>query len=209
MTIYKQEKFYVYYLIDPRNNKIFYIGEGCDNRAYSHQKFKSRCNNPHKDRVIKKIHDAGLEVIVKLVRENLTKDQARAFERLLIEQHGLDNLTNIVKDSSPPVLCGPSNGFYGKTHTEENKVLMGNVNRGRDIKTEKGKTSISQHMKKRMLGVNNPKYDHTIYTFKHKNGLIENLTKCEFYKKYDLPRSNVQEILVKRSRSYKGWMVVN
>jgi len=29
-------KYYVYALIDPRNNKPFYIGKGKDNRIYNH-----------------------------------------------------------------------------------------------------------------------------------------------------------------------------
>ena len=47
--------YYVYALIDPRNNKPFYIGKGKDNRAESHAKFQSGCNNIHKDNVIRKI----------------------------------------------------------------------------------------------------------------------------------------------------------
>jgi hypothetical protein len=38
------------------------------------------------------------------------------------------------------------NSFYRKTHTEENKKTMGDVNRGKDIKTEKGKESIRESM---------------------------------------------------------------
>jgi hypothetical protein len=47
-------KHYVYQLVDPRTNKPFYIGEGKEQRAWSHLAFKSGCVNPHKDRIIKK-----------------------------------------------------------------------------------------------------------------------------------------------------------
>lgn len=59
--------YYVYQLIDPRNNKPFYIGEGKGERAWSHQSFNSGCKNPHKDRIIRKIQSLGLEVIVSIV----------------------------------------------------------------------------------------------------------------------------------------------
>lgn len=45
-----------------------------------------------------------------------------------------------------PDQSGEKNGFYKKTHTEENKRKMGDVNRGKDIKTEKGKESIRESM---------------------------------------------------------------
>lgn len=141
MTIY-----YVYQLVDPRNNKPFYIGEGKGNRAYSHLTFDSGCNNPHKDRVIRKIQSLGMEVVVQILESNLTKEQAIEKQNSLIAEIGLDNLTNICADANPPVLYGEKNGFYGKTHTDEIKKRLGDVNRGKDIKTEEGKESIRQAM---------------------------------------------------------------
>ena len=34
--------YYVYALIDPRNNKIFYIGKGLNNRMYVHLQLAKR-----------------------------------------------------------------------------------------------------------------------------------------------------------------------
>ena len=141
--------YYVYQLIDPRNNKPFYIGEGKNQRAWSHQKFTSGCNNPHKDRIIRKIQKSGLEVIVKIIYNELTKQQSIQFEEQLIEEIGIDNLTNICKNANPPILFGEQNGFYGKTHTEQNKKKCGNANKGRNTKTTVGIKSISDSMKSR------------------------------------------------------------
>lgn len=140
---------YVYQLIDPRNNKPFYIGEGKGSRAYSHLLFKSGCNNPHKDRIIKKIHDAGLEVIVEIIKDGLTKSESISLEEQVIDAIGIENLSNICKNANPPVLSGSLNGFYGKTHSTETKIKLGDVNRGKDIKTLEGKKSISGAMKAR------------------------------------------------------------
>lgn len=141
--------YYVYQLIDPRTNNPFYIGEGKEKRAWSHLTFTSGCNNPHKDRVIRKIHELGLEVIVEIIYNNLTKQNSRLLEEQLIEKIGLDNLTNITSNAYPPILHGPDNGFYHKTHTEEVKKKCGDVNRGKDLKTKEGKESISKSMKDR------------------------------------------------------------
>jgi hypothetical protein len=138
--------YYVYQLIDPRTNLPFYIGQGKGNRAQSHMKFTSRCNNPHKDRTIRKIHRLGLEVIIQKVKEFLTKDEAVSLEMQMIREIGLAQLTNICEDANPPILLGKNNGFYGKTHTNENKILQGNGNRGQDLKTPAGKLAISAAM---------------------------------------------------------------
>ena len=141
--------YYVYQLIDPRNNLPFYIGEGKENRAWSHLTFNSGCNNPHKDRVIRKIQSLGLEVILNLIKTDLIKEESIRYESQLIEEIGLDNLTNICPNANPPILIGEKNGFYGKTHTPANKKKCGDANRGRDIKTIEGKESIANAMKAR------------------------------------------------------------
>lgn len=141
--------YYVYKLIDPRNNLPFYIGEGKGNRAYSHMNFKSGCNNPHKDRIIRKIQSLGLEVIISFIATGLSKFEAQILEENVIKEIGIDNLSNICKNAHPPVLFGEKNGFYGKKHTEENKKKCGDSNRGKNNKTSEGLSSISSAMKER------------------------------------------------------------
>jgi len=145
--------YYVYQLVDPRNNKPFYVGEGKGNRAWSHLVFKSGCNNPHKDRIIKKIQKLGLEVIVEILHEGLFKSESIQIEEHLIMEIGINNLSNICINANPPLLIGEKNGFYGKTHTAENKKKCGDANRGRNNKTASGCKSISDSMKERW---NNP-----------------------------------------------------
>lgn len=94
--------YYVYQLIDPRNNKPFYIGKGSGNRAYSHNQFKDGNENPYKDRVIRKLHEQGLEPIVKIIKYFNKEQQAYDYEEYLTEKIGLDNLTNMVVGARPP-----------------------------------------------------------------------------------------------------------
>ena len=58
----KQYKWYVYQLIDPRNNKVFYIGKGTGNRIHEHEKEASNGVCSHKCHKINKIRNSGLKI---------------------------------------------------------------------------------------------------------------------------------------------------
>lgn len=85
-------KFYVYELIDPRTNRVFYVGKGCDDRAKQHLTEASRDQkywvNTIKCQIINNIIRTGLEVIVRYVDKNLDEDSAYGLEELLVSQHG-------------------------------------------------------------------------------------------------------------------------
>jgi uncharacterized protein len=76
---------YVYALRDPlEDGRIFYVGKGIGDRAYAHARHAKRVDPSKTSAQLKltrihKIHAAGLDVGVELVRHNL-KDEAEAFE---------------------------------------------------------------------------------------------------------------------------------
>ncbi len=93
--------YYVYSLIDPRNNQIFYIGKGTGQRHNSHLK-ESRNNrtNSAKSLKIRNILDAGLNVGIDIIFDNLSETHAYHLEKILVLKLGriLDksgSLTNI------------------------------------------------------------------------------------------------------------------
>lgn len=79
-------KCYVYCLVDPRDNKIFYIGKGTGNRVFDHvaEAFKSEAENL-KLSIIREIVAAGLQVRFFVIRHNLTADEALLIESTLID----------------------------------------------------------------------------------------------------------------------------
>jgi hypothetical protein len=104
---YMSTQFYVYTYIDPRDMKPFYVGKGKQKRYRSHiNETKTWIKNgcPHKGKQscnlkklykIKSILDDGL---VPLIVKNFTNiDETLAFqkEKILINQIGLENLTNL------------------------------------------------------------------------------------------------------------------
>lgn len=93
--------YYVYGLIDPRNNKLFYIGKGTGNRVFQHEIESDK--NPESEKAklttIRNIEDAHLEVDHILINWGLTESEAFASEASLInliDYISKDSLTNIV-----------------------------------------------------------------------------------------------------------------
>ncbi|MCL3782729.1 hypothetical protein EMN47_20270 [Prolixibacteraceae bacterium JC049] len=95
-------KFYVYSLIDPRTDSIFYIGKGKGKRMFQHLNEKKDVHsNTEKLKIIKEISDAGYDVSFDIIADNLTEESSLFLERILIYRIGRKifdegDLTNIV-----------------------------------------------------------------------------------------------------------------
>jgi hypothetical protein len=104
--------FYVYHLIDPRTDTVFYVGKGKGNRANEHLTGRNRNENPFKDNVISKIREAGFEPSIVKVFENLENEEACQLERQEIIKYGRRKfdkdgiLTNLCIDANPPSAKG-------------------------------------------------------------------------------------------------------
>lgn len=95
--------YYVYQLIDPKNNKPFYIGKGTKRRAYQHATLRDGNNNPHKNRVIQKIIESGYQPIIEFLHQDiLDAQEAYLLEEQEISRIGLTNLTNLTPSARPP-----------------------------------------------------------------------------------------------------------
>jgi len=76
----KNNIYYVYHLIDPRNNTPFYIGKGKNDRMYKHEQCVNRGRVPHKNKhlyyKIKEILNEKLNVKYIKIYENLKECNA-------------------------------------------------------------------------------------------------------------------------------------
>jgi hypothetical protein len=78
---------YVYTLVDPRNNLPFYVGKGVGRRCFFHSwEAKNTKNISHKLSKIRQLHKNGIEVVICKVEENVSDEQAKDLECLLIEE---------------------------------------------------------------------------------------------------------------------------
>jgi hypothetical protein len=93
---------YVYLLIDPRDNKAFYVGKGKGNRILAHEieaksgKVSAKCSR------IREIWDAGLQVRRQFDSEHETDTLARRRETELIKSTA--GLLNIADNDARPVM---------------------------------------------------------------------------------------------------------
>lgn len=89
--------FYVYALIDPISDAVFYIGKGKGVRVKSHAKNarKGVIDNVDKHRAIKRIHSLGKEVQEVILYNARSETEAYAVERELITMMADSGLTNI------------------------------------------------------------------------------------------------------------------
>lgn len=119
--------YYVYELIDPRNNQPFYVGKGKGQRAKTHLWQIPETRNQYKENKIESIRREGLEPEIRYVVENIQdSDLAYEIECLLIKKYGRKGydkdgiLTNICENARPP-------NHKGKTYEEiygKNRALI-------------------------------------------------------------------------------------
>lgn len=78
--------FYVYALIDPRDNQAFYIGKGTGNRVFSHEAESGKSLNSEKNKLqkIQEIEQEGFSVRRLIVNWGLSEAEAFAAEAALI-----------------------------------------------------------------------------------------------------------------------------
>lgn len=121
------------------NGKIFYIGMGVS---------KARANNRStRNRYWKKVErQYGVEVDI--LAENLSVKEAEELEMFLIEEIGLDNLTNITK--------GGQKGRIGDRKTKEEREKISKSRMGMKFSQEH-KDKISQSKKGYHKGIKNHK----------------------------------------------------
>lgn len=132
--------FYVYGLIDPRTNRIFYIGKGSKNRVFDHENESLNSDNSDKLKLkaISEIKASGLQVKKIIIHSNLTETEAFAAEAALINLLNYisgTGLTNIMAGhhSSEALSVEDFEKLYGAEELREedihHKILVIKINK--------------------------------------------------------------------------------
>lgn len=88
--------YYVYELIDPRDNSVFYVGKGKNGRIDQHEAEARTGRQSRKCDRIRAIEAAGLKVRKRKVSRHTDEVEAYDAEIERIAFYGLANLTNVV-----------------------------------------------------------------------------------------------------------------
>lgn len=87
---------YIYYLVDPSDNKVFYVGKGSKSRMYDHENEVKKDRIPHGNKhlyyKIKQILNENRNITYKKLVENLSLDDANKLEIDEIEKQRKINI---------------------------------------------------------------------------------------------------------------------
>ena len=89
-------KFYVYELVDPRDESVFYVGKGKAGRIDQHEVEARKGRQSRKCERIREIEAAGFAIVKRKASRHADEAEAYDAEADLICQYGLDALTNVV-----------------------------------------------------------------------------------------------------------------
>ena len=154
--------YYVYQLVDPRNNKPFYIGKGKGCRAKTHLWETPDTRNVYKENKIAAIRQEGMEPKIKYVIEhiedetlayNLETEMIKYYGRKGYDKNGI--LTNICKDNRPPNHKGKTyEEIYGVERAKEQKEMRSRLQK------ERGGYGPTKHteLTKQKIGIKSKEY---------------------------------------------------
>jgi hypothetical protein len=154
-----ENRYYVYHIINPTTNRIFYVGKGTGNRYKQHLTDKPEyAHNKRLNGYIRNLLENNTPPIIAKIAENLTEDDAYKLEeseiktcgRVGFEENGI--LLNITDCGKSPSLRGENHPWWGKKHTDESKKKMSETKKELYakgiIKTCKGYKQTEEHKEK-------------------------------------------------------------
>lgn len=96
-------RWYVYELVDPRSDTVFYVGKGQRNRVDQHEEEARKGAISHKCNKIRSIWNAGHQIHKRKIALFWNEVAAYKCEADRIDEIGLHNLTNVMSGSIPIV----------------------------------------------------------------------------------------------------------
>jgi len=183
------KKYYVYELIDSRNNKVFYVGKGCHKRMYTHYniiKNGHNLKNGHLGNKLKQLIKENLKPIYRKVF--ITNDEQEAYNKEIetIDKIGKENLCNLTD--------GGEGGFSSIEH-QQKATFNSHISLRNRLKTDEkfrkyfGKMSSERMACLHIEGKVKP-YDWT--GRKHKSETIEKMKKTFKARKHQSGENNSQ-----------------
>lgn len=188
--------YYVYAYLRKSDHTPYYIGKGIDDRAWNKGHSVSLPTNKH---------------LIVILEENLTELGALALERRYIHWYGRkDNKTGILRN-----LTDGGEGHSGAKHRPNTIIRMKAVRTGISWDAMYGTKRAAEMKKQRAVSVlglfaedKNPRYDHTLYQWFHRDYGIIQSTRYQLIKNYpELNRCRIGDLAKNKIQQYKGWQM--
>ena len=115
--------YYVYVYRDPENKKIFYVGKGKGERAFSHLKKREKGIPLHNRDLELKIDDylkIGKKPIIEIIAHFDDETRALEAENKTIKEIGIENLSNKIDSLWPPIM--PADVIAKRANTCKNNL---------------------------------------------------------------------------------------
>lgn len=143
----------------------------------------------------------------------LTPKEISDLARLSNKQRVENGTHNFLGDSCP-VHAQIKNGTHNLTSELRRRVARERVENGTHhlLSGEIQKKSANERVKNgthNLLGENNPRFDHTIYTFWHKDlNITEVVTRSALVKKYGVSEQSLSKMVKGKRKSANGWTIL-
>jgi group I intron endonuclease len=202
-----ENKNYIYGLIDPRSNKIRYVGKtnNPDQRLFDHIRH-SKHKTTYKDKWIRSLVEIGLKPIITILEECGDNWVEREIHHISL----YENLTNLTKggeglngyiftethkkniSENHHDVSKENNPMFGRTHTDEVKELLRRKNIGKKHKEEsKSKMSSQRKGEKNVKAILTDEIVSSIREDYNENGISQG----ELARKYNVQSPCIYKII--------------
>lgn len=208
----------VYFHRRATDNTVFYVGVG--EQGYRPKRLDNR--NPHWKRVADKYG-----VVIDVVMQDLTMDEAYLWEILFIAWFGRSNLTNMTDggagmphpNNETRALLAAASG--ARVHTESEKEKRAAAHRGMKRSPEarkrmsdaakvkvfsaKHRLNMSVAQKGRCAGLKHPQLNRDLFEFTHTSGDVRKCTMFELRNEFGMNASNLHRACYGGALTCGGW----
>lgn len=172
----KNKQYYVYALIDPRDNEYFYIGKGKGNRYTSHSSYRDFDQNTLKNQRISEIENEFKRPIPEILFTDLDEETAFEVEAIIIYRLGRQilfegKLTNIAPGGK---------WKHGDSVTYKEGIKFNFDINTLNFSSQENLKKIKKISSFNYLNIN--KSNQIIYKYNHEGKFITELTLDEFFK---------------------------
>lgn len=152
-------QYYVYEIIDPRNNKVIYVGKGTKRRCFNHyfaSKNKIEPNRNNNNKLfykIKKIIALNLELKYRIIFSSDKEEECYKIESERIKYYGINNLCNLsmCHEGAPKHTIETKNkiskAHLGKILSQDTKDKLRKINLERPPITQDTRNKLSESLK--------------------------------------------------------------